>query len=59
MLLQEQGPRRFVDAAFIRESILDPIAHVTSGYAPVMPTFKGQMKRGHIDAIVEYYRAVR
>ncbi len=40
---------------FIRESILDPTAYVEPGYqAGVMPSFKGQIPAGDLDALVKY-----
>ena len=31
------------DEAYLRESILNPSQHVTQGYAPIMPTYQGQI----------------
>ena len=44
------------DENYIRESILEPRAKVVSGFDPVMPTFKGQLKDKEITAIIEYLK---
>jgi cytochrome c oxidase subunit 2 len=32
-----------VDDAYLRQAILNPSQHVTQGYAPIMPTYQGQI----------------
>jgi cytochrome c oxidase subunit 2 len=45
-----------MDDAFLRDSILNPTMHTTAGYAPIMPTYQGQIsKKGLID-LVEYIK---
>jgi cytochrome c oxidase subunit II len=45
-----------MDDAFLRDSILNPTTHTTAGYAPIMPTYQGQIsKKGLID-LVEYIK---
>jgi cytochrome c oxidase subunit 2 len=48
-----------VDENYIRESILEPKAKVAAGFAPVMPTFKGQLKDNQIDGLVEYIKSLK
>jgi len=44
------------DDAYIRESILNPSQHVTQGYAPIMPTYQGQISEEGVIALVEYIK---
>lgn len=57
--------RRFVDGAavvadanYVRESILDPKAHVVEGFSPVMPSYKGQLSDDDVDSLVAYLRSL-
>ncbi|HEX3438614.1 MAG TPA: cytochrome c oxidase subunit II [Pseudacidobacterium sp.] len=45
-----------VDDAFLRDSILNPTMHQVAGYAPIMPTYQGQISEEGLIAIVEYIR---
>lgn len=47
-----------VDEEYIRESIMEPQAKIAQGFQPVMPTFKGQLKDGHIRAILTYIKSL-
>src|SRR5271170_4401158 len=42
--------------AFLRESILNPSTHVTAGYAPIMPTYQGQVSEEGLIDLVEYIK---
>jgi cytochrome c oxidase subunit II len=44
------------DDAYLRESILNPSQHVTQGYAPIMPTYQGQISEEGVIALVEYIK---
>lgn len=48
-----------VDADYITESILQPQAKVVNGFAPVMPSFQGQLKPDAINAIIEYMKTLK
>jgi cytochrome c oxidase subunit 2 len=48
-----------VDENYIRESILEPKNKVVSGYSPVMPSFKGQLKDEQIDGVIEYIKTLK
>ncbi len=45
-----------VDEAYLRSAILDPSEHVTQGYAPIMPTYQGQVSEEGVIALVEYIK---
>ncbi|HYC56792.1 MAG TPA: cytochrome c oxidase subunit II [Candidatus Binatia bacterium] len=47
------------DDAYIRESILTPMAKLVKGYPPVMPTFAGQLSEEQTRALVEYVKSLR
>jgi cytochrome c oxidase subunit 2 len=46
------------DAAYVRESILNPTAKVVAGYAPIMPTFQGQVSEEQLLALTEYIKSL-
>lgn len=41
---------------YLRRSIEDPAAQIVAGYAPQMPSYKGQFEDGEIRAILEFIR---
>lgn len=47
------------DENYVRESILEPNARITSGYAPVMPSYAGTLNDRQIDAIIEYLKTLQ
>jgi cytochrome c oxidase subunit 2 len=48
-----------VDEDYIHESIIEPMAKVVEGYAPVMPTFKGKLKDKEIAGLIEYIKSLK
>jgi cytochrome c oxidase subunit 2 len=44
------------DDAYLREAILNPSQHVTQGYAPIMPTYQGQISEEGVIALLEYIK---
>jgi len=53
------GSYTTVDDAFLRDSILNPTSHVTAGYAPIMPTYQGQVSEEGLIDLVEYIKTLR
>jgi cytochrome c oxidase subunit II len=53
------GSYTVVDDAFLRDSILNPSTHETAGYAPIMPTYQGQVSEEGLIDLVEYIKALR
>jgi cytochrome c oxidase subunit 2 len=45
-----------VDDEYLRSAILNPSQHITQGYAPIMPTYQGQISEDGVIALVEYLR---
>jgi cytochrome c oxidase subunit 2 len=46
------------DADYIRESILNPTAKIVKGFAPIMPTFQGQVTEEQLLSLAEYIKAL-
>ena len=46
------------DDSYVRDSILDPKKQVAAGYAPVMPTFKGQISEDDLAKLVAYVESI-
>ncbi len=54
----ETGQKAVADEAYLRESILNPGAKVVAGYAPVMPTFQGQVTEEGLLQIIAYIKSL-
>ena len=52
----ERQDRLLADEAYLREAILNPSQHITQGYAPIMPTYQGQVSEEGVIALVEYIK---
>lgn len=52
------GQRGEVDDSYIRESILNPMAKIRTGYRPIMPTFQGQLNDDQIYALIQFIKDV-
>ena len=50
------GSTGTVDEAYLRESILDPQAKVVAGYAPVMPSYDGQLSEQSLLQLIEFLK---
>ena len=50
------GQKITADDAYLREAILNPSQHITQGYAPIMPTYQGQVSEDGVIALVEYIK---
>ena len=46
------------DPNYIRESIINPKAKIVAGYAPVMPSYKGQLSDDDIESIIAYIQSI-
>ena len=47
-----------VDDAYLRQAILNPSENVTQGYAPIMPTYQGQISEEGVIALVSYIKSL-
>ncbi len=52
----QDGRELTADEAYVRDSILLPRKDMVAGYAPIMPTFAGQIGEEELLAIIEYIK---
>jgi cytochrome c oxidase subunit II len=53
-----QGGRTIVaDENYVRDSILAPDKDIVAGFAPIMPSFAGQLSEEQIEALIAYLRS--
>jgi len=55
----EGGSEYMVDENYVHESILNPKAKIVMGFAPVMPSFEGQLTDKEIDALIAFIKSVK
>ena len=48
-----------VNEAFLRDAILNPSQHAMAGYAPIMPTYQGQISEEGLIDLVEYLKSLK
>jgi cytochrome c oxidase subunit 2 len=54
-----EGSPVIADDAYLRDSILYPDRQIAAGYAPIMPSFKGQISEGDLLKIIAYIKALK
>lgn len=54
----QDGSEVVVDEAYITESMMDPNLKMVEGYAPLMPSYLGQLDAPETAAIVEYIKSL-
>lgn len=54
----DDGAAYTADENYIRQSIVEPMAHIVAGYEAVMPTYQGRLKDREITAIIEYVKTL-
>ena len=54
----QNGETLTVDEAYVRESILQPAAKITSGFQPIMPTFQGLVTEEQLLELIEYVKSL-
>jgi len=52
------GTSAIIDENLIRQFILNPTAKVPVGYAPVMPSYRGQVSEADIDALIAFIKSL-
>jgi cytochrome c oxidase subunit 2 len=50
------GSQVLVNDAYLRDAILNPSQHITAGYAPIMPTYQGQISEEGLIDLVEFIK---
>jgi cytochrome c oxidase subunit II len=53
------GQEVLVNDAYLRDAILNPSQHITAGYAPIMPTYQGQISEDGLIDLVEYVKSLK
>ena len=53
------GSSAVADENYIRQSILEPQAHVVQGYEPIMPTYKGLLRDREILGVIEFIKTLK
>jgi cytochrome c oxidase subunit II len=53
------GSQVVVNDAYLRDAILNPSQHVTAGFAPIMPTYQGQVSEDGLIDLVEYIKGLQ
>ncbi len=53
------GSEVLVNEAYLRDAILNPSQHVTQGFAPIMPTYQGQISEDGLIDLVEYIKTLK
>lgn len=54
----EAGDSGIADEDYVRESILQPMAHVVKGYPPIMPAQEGLLSEEDLLKLVEYIKSL-
>ncbi len=54
----EGGAKVLVDDNYLRESIVNPTAKIAKGFAPVMPSFQGQINDEQMNALIDYIKEI-
>ena len=52
------GSQVVVNDAYLRDAILNPSQHVTAGFAPIMPTYQGQISEDGLIDLVEFVKTM-
>ena len=53
------GSQVLVNDAYLRDAILNPSQHVTAGFAPIMPTYQGQISEDGLIDLVEFIKQLQ
>lgn len=53
------GEKYVADEQYINESIMEPMAKIVQGYAPAMPSFKGQIDDDQMSAIIAFMKTLK
>ena len=53
----QDGRTLVADENYVRDSILAPDKDIVAGFAPIMPSFAGQLSEEQIEALIAYLRS--
>ncbi|MGA9524268.1 MAG: SCO family protein [Myxococcaceae bacterium] len=54
----EGGGEVMADAAYLKEALVTPGAHIVAGYLPLMPSYRQELTDAQVDALVKYISAL-
>jgi cytochrome c oxidase subunit 2 len=54
----QDGGTVYADEAYIRESILHPMAKIVRGFQPIMPTYQGQVSEEQLTELISYIKSI-
>jgi cytochrome c oxidase subunit II len=54
----DNGQEVLVDAAYVRESMMQPQAKIVAGYGPIMPTFQGLLRETEIQGLIAFIKSL-
>jgi cytochrome c oxidase subunit 2 len=54
----QDGSTITADENYVRESIMTPMAKIVAGYAPLMPTFQGQVSEEQLAQLIAYIKSL-
>ncbi|HXF06902.1 MAG TPA: cytochrome c oxidase subunit II [Blastocatellia bacterium] len=54
----EGGETVVADETYLRESIINPMAKIVSGYPPIMPPFQGKLTEEELVELIEYIKSL-
>jgi cytochrome c oxidase subunit 2 len=55
----QDGSTVTADENYVRESIMTPTAKIVAGYAPLMPTFQGQVSEEQLSQLIAYVKSLK
>ncbi len=55
----DDGSEQLATSGWLRDTILNPSAHVPYGYKPIMPTYQGQVSEEGLIDLVEYIKTLK
>lgn len=55
----DDGTRVLADEAYLTRSMMEPHAQVVASYAPIMPTYQGQLEPAEVGALLELIKSLR
>ena len=58
-VLLDTGQTIVADDTYVRESILNPSARIVAGYAPLMPTYQGQLTEEQVLNLMAYIKSLK
>ncbi len=57
-VLLTDGSSVLADENYLRTSILNPQSEIVAGYAPIMPTYEGQLSEDELTQLLEYIKSL-